>query len=371
MTRTVGLDIGTSAVRAVELRRHRGEYLVHRMAEIDLPEGTVRAGTVVDTAALAKALRRLWRKGRFGSRKVIVGISDAAVITRRTELPWMPAEDFSAALRYQVADALPIDLSQVELDYQALGEFSVTEPSGHSTDMLDVLLVAANSELVTGICRALLEARLEPVHTDTSAFALIRSACGGRLRRAGDGLEALVDVGADVLTVIVHQGGQPRFIRAIPGQGGQAAVRALSDQLQLSLKEAAELLVETGLTGAPPVVTPIAGSGVFGMLADQGIVVDQRASTALEIIGPWATALIGSIRDSLDYFNAGGGGTIDRIRLTGRTAALRGFSDRVATELRLPVSEINPFDGVKPPKKSAAADPGQFTIATGLAMAAA
>lgn len=371
MTRTVGLDIGTSAVRAVELRRHRGEYSVHRLAEIALPEGTIQAGTVLDSKALAKALKSLWRRGRFGSRKVVVGISDAAVITRRTELPWMPADDFSAALRYQVADALPIDLSQVELDYQALGEFSVNEASGHSTEMLDVLLVAANSELVTGICRALLEARLEPVRTDTSAFALIRSACGGRMRRAGDGLEALVDVGADVLTVIVHHGGQPRFIRAIPGQGGQSAVRALSDQLSISTDEAATLLVETGLTGAPPIVTPIAGSGVFGMLADQGIAVDQRAATALAIIGPWATALIGSIRDSLDYFAAGGGGSVERIRLTGRTAALRGFADRVATELRLPISTIDPFECVKPAKKAPTSPASDFTIATGLAMDAA
>ena len=257
--RLVGLDLGSSGIRAVEARRGRDGWRITKAAEVELAAGAIHAGVIVDQPTVSKALRRLWRTGRFSTRKVAAAMSDAGVITRQVDLPWMPADDFRSALKYQVVDALPVDLATVELDYQPLAEFSVPDGHGHSTDMLQVLLVATPTEAVTDLCSALIAARLEPVQADTSAFALIRAANAGTLRESEE-CTALVDIGADVLTVVVHQAGRPLFIRSIPGQGGDLATLTVASAMGIELDQARALVISTGLNGPPPVITPVAES---------------------------------------------------------------------------------------------------------------
>lgn len=368
--RLVGLDLGSSGIRAVEARRGRNGWRIVKAAEAELPEGAVHGGVIIDQAAVTKAVRRLWRAGRFSTRKVAAAMSDAGVITRQVDLPWMPADDFRSALKYQVVDALPVDLSTVELDYQPLDEFSLPDGHGHSTDMLQVLLVATPTEAVTDLCTALIAARLEPVRADTSAFALIRTVNGGVLSDS-DECVALVDIGADVLTVVVQQGGRPLFIRSIPGQGGDIATLTVASAMGLELDEARDLVISTGLNGPPPVVTPVAESNVFGLLADVGDTsIDLLSSRAMALVNPWATTLVSAIRDSLDYFHAAGGSRVSRLVLTGRTSSLNGLSERITTELRVPVSFLDPFAGLERARKVANLDARPYAVATGLAMGA-
>ena len=368
--RLVGLDLGSSGIRAVEARRGRQGWRIVKAAEAELPEGAVHGGVIIDQAAVTKAVRRLWRAGRFSTRKVAAAMSDAGVITRQVDLPWMPADDFRSALKYQVVDALPVDLSTVELDYQPLDEFSLPDGHGHSTDMLQVLLVATPTEAVTDLCTALIAARLEPVRADTSAFALIRTVNGGVLSDS-DECVALVDIGADVLTVVVQQGGRPLFIRSIPGQGGDIATLTVASAMGLELDEARDLVISTGLNGPPPVVTPVAESNVFGLLADVGDTsIDLLSSRAMALVNPWATTLVSAIRDSLDYFHAAGGSRVSRLVLTGRTSSLNGLSERITTELRVPVSFLDPFAGLERARKVANLDARPYAVATGLAMGA-
>lgn len=368
--RLVGLDLGSSGIRAVEARRGRDGWRIVKAAEVELEAGAIHAGVILDQPAVSKALRRLWRAGRFSTRKVAAAMSDAGVITRQVDLPWMPTDDFRSALKYQVIDALPVDLATVELDYQPLAEFSVPDGHGHSTDMLQVLLVATSTEAVTDLCSALIAARLEPVQADTSAFALIRAANAGVLQEAGE-CTALVDIGADVLTVVVHQAGRPMFIRSIPGQGGDLATLTVASAMSMELDQARALVISTGLNGPPPVITPVAESNVFGLLADSGETgIDLTTSRAMALINPWATTLVGAIRDSLDYFHAAGGARVSRLMLTGRTSELNGLAERITTELRVPVTFLDPFAGLARARRVTDVDSRPYAVATGLAMGA-
>lgn len=368
--RLVGLDLGSSGIRGVEARKGRSGWRIVRAAEVELPPGAIHGGVITDQPAVSKALRRLWRAGRFSTRKVAAAMSDAGVITRQVDLPWMPAEDFRSALKYQVVDALPVDLATVELDYQPLAEFSVPDGHGHTTDMLQVLLVATSTEAVSDLCSALIAARLEPVRADTSAFALIRSASGGVLQDS-DECTALVDIGADVLTVVVQQGGRPLFIRSIPGQGGDLATLTVASAMGMEIDDARDLVITTGLNGPPPVITPVAESNVFGLLVDSGDTrIDLTTSRAMALINPWATTLVSAIRDSLDYFHAAGGTRVSRLVLTGRTAQLNGLAERITTELRIPVSFLDPFAGLDRSRRVADLNSRPYAVATGLAMGA-
>ncbi len=372
----VGLDIGTSGIRAVELRwkAKPGSFEIARAASVDLAPGAVKNGSIVDEKTVVKALKKLWRTGHFTTRKVVLGLADSSMLTRQVDLPWMPTADFRAALRYQVADSLPVDMSTVEVDYHLLAEQHRTDDRGSVQEVNRILVVAANSEAVRAEASVLRKARLIPLSADSSAFALIRTACGGRIpdhQRA----QALIDMGADQLTVVIHQGGQPRFIRTIANLGGDTATNAIAEKLSISTDEAEELKRATGLNGPAPIVAPVAESSVFGGgTATEAAPLDERTIAAISVLNPWATTLINEIRNSMDYFQATAADvTIESILVTGRTAELDGIIERLGTQLPIPVRVLDPLVGLSATRR-VAKDPAPDTrlaIAAGLAMAEA
>lgn len=371
----VGVDIGSSGVRGVQLKRNRksGEYRIIKAASVDLPCGAVHNGAVADQAAVVKALRQLWRKGRFSTKKVVIGLADGSVLTRQIDLPWMPPDDFRAALRYQVADALPVDLTTVQLDYHLLGEIERTDEHGQPVDVNRILIVATNTEAVTAEAAVVRKARLQPVVADTTAFALIRAACRGQLPGDG-GVHAIADLGADQLTVAIHQGGQPRFVRTITNLGGEAATSGLAARLSVSKQEAERLKRECGLNGPPPVIAPIAESSVFtDSVAPNGPSMNPRSAATVESLGAWATRVIAEVRNSLDYFQASDPSTpIESLTITGRTAMLNGMVERFATQIPLPVRSLEPLLGLPASRKVAKrySQDSRLTVAAGLAMGA-
>jgi len=369
----VGLDIAASGVRGVQLKRHRrtGAYRITKAASIDLPRGAVRNGVVVDQAAVVKALRQLWRAGRFSTRKVVIGLADGSVLTRQVDLPWMPPDDFRAALRYQVADALPVDLSTVELDYHLLAELERVDEHGQPLDMNRILIVAANTEAVAAEATVARRARLQPMVADTTAFALIRAACGGQLPR-DSGVHAIADLGGDQLTVAIHQGGQPRFVRTIASLGGEVATIAVADRLAVASVDAERLKRECGLNGPAPVITPVAESSVFADAAEaSGPTMNPRSAVTVELLAKWATRVIAEVRNSLDYFQASDPGTpIETLTITGRSAMLNGMIDRIATQISLPVRSLDPLLGLPTSRKVAKrfGHDSRLVVAAGLAM---
>ncbi len=258
----VGLDIGSTGIRAVEVKGRPGSWRLAKAASIELPPGAWSEGEIVDPKAVIAALKKLWRKGRFSTRRVAYGLTDQRVLTRQMDLPWMAPDDFREALRYQVGDALPVDSSTVEMDYHLLGEISGPDDRGQVQRQNRVLLVAADRDLVRDEAQIIRKAGLEPVIADSPAFALIRAACRGVI--PADSLaHAIVDVGAEQMTLVVHKGGQPLFIRTVGNIGGAAATAAVADALRLDHDEAEALKVSTGLNGPIPVVAPVAESAIF------------------------------------------------------------------------------------------------------------
>lgn len=308
MARTsIGLDIGTSGVRAAEVAHTRSGPVLERFASVALPHGAVRDGDVLDGAAVAAAVAELWQTGRFRSKKAVVGVASQKVVVRSVDLPKMPPEDLRRALPFQVQDVLPMPVDQAVLDFHPVEE----RTSGGQTTLRGLLVAAAEDSVMSRV-EAVRKGGVRVTGVDLAPFALLRAlATPG----SGDGAEAVVDVGARVTNVLVHSAGAPRFVRVLLGGGDRVVDELVTSGLDPD--DARRLLRDEG-------VRPPAGGSS-----------DPRSS---EVTVRAAERLADGVRGSLDYYSATqGGDPLRGVVLVGGTALVPGFVDLLSEVVGLPV----------------------------------
>lgn len=365
MARTlVGLDIGSTGVRAAELVPGRRRTTLRRYAQVPLAPGVVRAGTVVDGEALSAALRELWSRGRFGSKEVALGIANSGVLVRQLDLDWMAPADFRQALRYQVQDVLPFSVDEANLDFHLLEELEVATEDGAGRRVNRILLVAAAREMVDAFVAAARAAGLRTRGVDLLPFALLRartaSMPAGRDRSPVT--EALVDVGADVVSIVVHTDGVPGYVRMIPGVGGDAVTQAVQERYDWEWDDAERTKVYVGLPGHAH-LDPSQREG----LAPRADGLDHAAQ---QVVAAAASRLADEIVTTLNYHREA---RVGRVLLAGAGSRLGGFDEHLAGRLEVPVERLDVTGRVRTPSRAGLddADPAALAVPAGLCLGAA
>ncbi|WP_136520035.1 MULTISPECIES: type IV pilus assembly protein PilM [Cellulomonas] len=321
--RMIGLDIGSTSVRASELefgkgaRSAGGSPTLLRTGHVELPPGAVRDGEVAQPDIVATALRRLWSQARFESKDVAIGVGNQRVVVRELELPWLPLGQLKASLPFQVHELLPMSTDEALLDY-----LPTAEGDGPQGRVVNGLLVAAQRDTVTANVLAVEAAGLRPVMVDLNGFALLRSLARGDVARS---TAALVDVGATVTTVVVVDHGQPRLVRFLP-VGGHNVTVAVAAAAGVTPAEAETLKQEVGIGVAPA----------------------PGREAVVEAVTATVRSLVEAVRNTLVYFtstNPGHG--IEVMVLTGRGAQLPGFGQYLSSASRLPAILGDPLAGVR------------------------
>jgi len=312
--RVIGLDIGTSAVRAAELaltppsKRGRGGATLMRFGSVALPPGAVRDGEVAEPEVVAGALKRLWAEQRFSTKEVVIGVGNQRVIVRELDLPWMPPDQVRAALPFQVQELLPMPIDEALLDFFPTGQ--VEGPQGR---MMHGMLVAAQRDTVRANVMAVESAGLRPLMVDLSAFALMRALVRGEY--AGR-VVGLVEIGASTTQVVVAAQGVPRLVRTIP-LGGEQVTTALAQRLSIAAPEAEALKREAGL----------------------GFVAPPELRDAGDVISSVVNGLVEAVRNTFVYYQGNNPGAgIEGVLLTGGGAHLPGLGQFMASASRLPVA---------------------------------
>ena len=309
----IGLDIGTSGVRAAELSFGKDGITLEKFGQVAVPVGAVRDGEVVDGDAVTAAVRQLWQATRFGHKRVVLGVANQRVIVRQVDLPAMAPAELRKALPFQVQDFLPMPVDEAVLDFHPLED--VTDASGNR--LRRGLLVAASRETVLANVRCAQKAGLTVSSVDLTSFALLR-AVGTRLDPEV-GTEALVDVGARVTNVVVHSGGVPRFVRILL-MGGADITDALSERLGVDIEDAEGIKQQVGLAPA------------------------DDADAAARSVEATAGAFIDEVRGSLDYYAASHpAAPVERLVVSGGGSQLSGLVDRLEGATRLRVRAGNPI----------------------------
>lgn len=314
----IGLDIGSSAVRAAELSFGKSGVTLQRLGQVALPDGAVRDGEVVDAAAVSMALRHLWSRTGLSHKNVVLGVANQQVVVRTVNLPRMPLAELRASLPLQVGDMLPMPVHSAALDFYPLDE--ITDANGAQ---LRGLLVAASLDMVTANVRAVEAAGLRVSTVDLTPFAVLRAM--GTSGVADYEVEALVDVGATVTNIVVHSAGVPRFVRILL-MGGEDVTDAVADELGVTQLQAEAFKHDMSLLD-------LSGDTV---------------TRALQAVDRVCDAFAVEVRGSLEYFEGvSGTGPVDQIVLSGGGSQLAGLADRLQARTGVRVRIGDPMSGLR------------------------
>jgi type IV pilus assembly protein PilM len=339
----VGLDIGSSAVKAVELKPAGKGYKVTACGSEPIPPDTIVDGAIIDGGAVADAIRRLFDGRNIKTREVAASLSGNAVIVKKISLPVMTAAELSESIYWEAEQYIPFDIQDVNLDYQILDPG--TGPGGKGT--MDVLLVAAKKDKIADYTGVIAQAGRTAVVVDVDAFAL-QNAYEANYGIAPGQIVVLLNAGASATNINILQGDQSVFTRDV-SIGGNAYTEALQKELSLPFEQADQLK---------------RGQAVDGMSFDDAKPV-LRAVTENVML---------EIQKTFDFFKATAASeNIDRIVVSGGASRAEAFTELLTERFGAPVEPFDPFKRVsiqakKLPNGGAAEVAPTVAVAVGLAL---
>ena len=310
---SIGLDIGSSAVKAVELKVARSGHQVTWVASEPIPPDAIVDGAIIDGASVAEAIGRLFEGGRIKTKDVVASLSGSAVIVKKITLPLMTDSELSESIYWEAEQYIPFDIQDVTLDYQVVEGDS----EGAARGTMDVLLVAAKKEKIADYTGVIAQAGRQAIVLDVDAFALQNA------YEVNYGIEpgkvvVLMNAGASAINVNILNGDQSVFTRDI-SIGGNDYTEALQKELSLPF-EKADMLKR----GVP----------IEGLTFDEAIPAIEAVTDNVML----------DVQKTFDFFKAtAASDSIDRIVLSGGTAQIKGLAETMAERFGTDIEMFDPF----------------------------
>jgi type IV pilus assembly protein PilM len=312
----VGLDIGSSAVKAVELKAAGKGYKVTAFGAESVPPDSIVDGAIIDGAAVADAIRRLFDGNKIQTKDVAASLSGSAVIVKKITLPVMTEAELAESIYWEAEQYIPFDIQDVNLDYQILDPGDAA--NGKAT--MDVLLVAAKKEKIADYTGVIAQAGRTAVVVDVDAFAL-QNAFEVNYGIEPGKIVVLLNAGASATNINILQGDQSVFTRDI-SIGGNAYTEALQKELNLPFEQADDLK-----RGEP---------------ADGVTFEDARP-----VLRAVTENVMLEIQKTFDFFKAtAASDRIDRIVVSGGASRAEGFLEMLTERFEAPVELFDPFRNV-------------------------
>jgi type IV pilus assembly protein PilM len=309
----VGLDIGSSSVKAVELKAVGKGYKVVAFAIEPVPPDSIVDGAIIDGAAVADAIRRVFENKAFKTKEVAASLSGNAVIVKKINLPVMTAAELAESIYWEAEQYIPFDIQDVNLDYQILDAGTGAE----STGTMDVLLVAAKKEKIADYTGVITQAGRVPVIVDVDAFAL-QNAYEVNYGLDPDAVVVLLNAGASAININILTGDQSLFTRDV-SIGGNAYTEAVQKELNLPFDSAEQMK---------------RGQPIDGVSAEE----------VTAVLHAMTENVLLEIQKTFDFFKAtASSDRIDRIVLSGGASRVDGFVAALQERFNTSVEVFDPF----------------------------
>ncbi|MGE0042313.1 MAG: type IV pilus assembly protein PilM [Vicinamibacterales bacterium] len=309
----VGLDIGSSAVKAIELKPAGKGYRVAAIGVEPVPADSIVDGAIIDAGAVADAIRRLFEPKAFRGKDVVASLSGNSVIVKKISLPVMTEQELSESIYWEAEQYIPFDIQDVNLDYEVLDPG--TGPEGQGS--MEVLLVAAKKDKIADYTSVIAQAGRKPVIVDVDAFAL-QNAYEANYGFEPGAVVVLLNAGASAININILAGAQSVFTRDV-SMGGNAFTEAVQRELGLPF-DAAERLKQ--------------GQVVEGVSYED----------ARPVIKAMTDNVLLEVEKTFDFFKATAASDhIDRIVLSGGASRVEGFAEALRERFDTAVERFDPF----------------------------
>ena len=335
----VGLDIGSSAVKAVELKPSGKGYKVVAFGIESVPPDSIVDGAIIDGAAVADAIRRVFENKAFKTKEVAASLSGNAVIVKKISLPVMTETELAESIYWEAEQYIPFDIQDVNLDYQILNAGTGEESAG----TMDVLLVAAKKEKIADYTGVISQAGRLPVIVDVDAFAL-QNAYEVNYGLEADAVVVLLNAGASAININIITGNQSVFTRDI-SMGGNSYTEAVQKELNLPFESAEQIK---------------RGQPVEGVTFEE----------VQPVLHAMTENVLLEIQKTFDFFKAtASSDRIDRIVVSGGASRVDGFTASLQERFNTAVEAFDPFKTISfEPAKLGIADPEGLSAAAAVAV---
>jgi type IV pilus assembly protein PilM len=336
----VGLDIGSSCIKAIELKRAKGEIQVSHLGVEPLASDIVVDSMIVDSGSVSSAISKIFGEHSIKTKSVATSVSGHSVIVKKIAVQPMTEGELADSITTEAAQHIPFDIADVNVD------FDILNPEDQGSHM-DVLLVAVKKDKILNYTNVLSLAGKSPAVVDIDAFAL-QNCYEYNYQPGHDSTVALLNLGASVMNINIVKGTTPLFTRDV-SVGGNQYTDSLQKELDLSFDDAESLKL---------------GKKVGTVSEDAKLPILQQVTEIIVL----------EIQKTFDFFRATASGEhIERIYLAGGSSKVPGLVEALRQEFSLPVEILNPFQRIMPPADSTENEileqnPGQLAVAVGLAL---
>ena len=338
----VGLDIGSSAIKLVELKDlGKGKGFQLKSLGIEpLPAEAIVGGTVMDTGAVIDAITKLIRDKNIKNLSVATSVDGNSVIIKRISMMAMSEAELGEAIQWEAGQYIPFDIEEVKIDHQVL-------ETDQATGNIVVLLVAVKRDLIGEYTSLLSQAGLSPASLDIDVFC-VQNAFEINYPISGTEICALVNIGASTTNISVLKGGSPLFWRDIQA-GGNNYTDTLQREMNLTFVQAEAIKKGEAVEGVKP----------------------EQAAPILNAV----TEEFGAeLKKTLDFFRVTTSeSVIHKIMLSGGGSQVPNLDRYISQFFGVPVEIMNPFQNITVDEREIPMDSinrlaPHFAVAVGLAL---
>lgn len=337
----IGLNLGKSSIRAIELEKRKDTIIVNNFGAYDNPRLNLDSSERSDSETFAKSLSTFFSEIGFSTPNVVVGLNESSVFMRVIKLPDMSDHELKTSVKYEAEQYIPLPMDQINFSFQKL------DPDYLEKDKINIQIVAAKKDVIENYVAILKKAGLVVKAIEPETIAL------GRL--LGDSRESpmgtmILKIGYSGTIIEVVYGGFVRFTRAIP-IGGESLTKTIQQSLGLEAEQAEEY------------------KKAYGIDRYQG------EGKVYEVLRPVIDSLILEVKRANVFFTKHNpSAIIRRVIITGGTALMPGLLTYVANNLDMEVQVANPLNNfqissrIGKRKNELMEQIPRYTTAIGLAM---
>ncbi len=324
----VGLDIGSFSIKLVEINHNKKGRVLKNFGVALLPEGAIVEGLIQRPEEVSSVIENLFRNLKVRNKKVSLSISGFSVIAKKIRVDTSDKKDIEKTIRDEAEEYIPFDIDDVNMDFDILEpehfleQDNVDEESEETSNVRDVMVVAAKKDIVNSYMDMLEDIRLAPTIMDVDIFALQNAF---EISRPWDPQSenkciALVNIGAEKIGINIIKDNISLFTRVSCPFGGMQITGLLMSKLKLGFEEAEKLKLG-------------------------GRAINENEKDMVEdIVGSVVSEWVREIKSNIDFvYSTYPDELIEKIFVTGGASSIPGFKSYLGTETNIPVYELNPF----------------------------